>query len=66
MNKKTGVSPALEKAISDMLKEVMDKHGEVSLTDKLKVIDRALKLEAVKAKFDDAAFGLAFEDKEDE
>jgi len=59
--KKQGVDPELEKSIAKLLKQVTtDK--ETSLTDKLRVIDRALKLEQVKQKFDDSSFGLGFED----
>ena len=59
--KKQGVDPALEKAIAKLLSQVTtDK--ETSLNDKLRVIDRALKLEQVKEKFDDSSFGLGFED----
>jgi len=61
--KKQGVDPALEKAIAKLLSQVTtDK--ETSLNDKLRVIDRALKLEQVKQKFDDSSFGLGFEDDE--
>ena len=59
--KKQGVDPALEKAIAKLLSQVTtDK--ETSLNDKLRVIDRALKLEQVKQKFDDSSFGLGFVD----
>ena len=59
--KKQGVDPALEKAIAKLLSQVTtDK--ETSLNDKLRVIDRALKLEQDKQKFDDSSFGLGFED----
>jgi hypothetical protein len=63
-SKPKGVDPQLEKAISKLLQHVMgDK--EATLSDKMKVIDRALKLEQVKQKFDDASFGLGFEDEDD-
>jgi hypothetical protein len=59
--KKQGVDPELEKAVAKLLKQVTtDK--DTSLTDKLRVIDRALKLEQVKQKFDDSSFGLGFEE----
>lgn len=57
------VNPKLTKAIESMLAEVMaDGEGKkkVSLTDKCKVIDRALKLEAIRAKLDDAGYGTGF------
>jgi hypothetical protein len=63
--KKSGVDPELEKAISKLLKQVMT-DSTATLNDKTKVIDRALKLEAVKQKFDDSSFGLGFEDEEEE
>jgi len=57
--KKTGVDAELEKAISKLLKEIM-KDEESTLDAKLKVIDRSIKLEALKAKMDDSNFGLGF------
>jgi len=63
--KKSGVDPELERAISKLLKQVMT-DSTATLNDKTKVIDRALKLEAVKQKFDDSSFGLGFEDEEEE
>jgi len=63
--KPQGVYPELEKAVKKLLKEIMaDK--DASLTDKMRVVDRALKLETVKAKFDDASFGVGFDDEEEE
>ena len=59
---KKGIDPALEKAISAMLKEAMAAGSEYSVTDKVKIIDRALKLEAIKQKMDDANFGSGFTD----
>jgi len=47
--KQKGINPKLEDAITQMLAAVMtDPHA--SITDKTKVIDRALKLEAIKLK----------------
>ena len=64
-SKKAGVDPELEKAVKKLLKEVMaDK--ESSLTDKMRVVDRALNLDTVKAKFDDASFGVGFDYEEEE
>jgi hypothetical protein len=45
--KQKGINPDLEEAISNMLKAVMV-DPMASITDKTKVIDRALKLEAIK------------------
>ena len=64
MAESSKVSPALEKAIDKLMKEVMNS-AEASLTDKMKVIDRALKLEALKAKLTDSGFGSGFHDDED-
>jgi len=65
--KQKGINPDLEQAISDMLKAVMV-DPMASITDKTKVIDRALKLEAIKLKmeFDEWGSGFANVDEEDE
>lgn len=57
--KKTGVNPDLEKAISDLLRATM-LDPTASLTDKTKILDRALKLEALKAKMDQDEWGSGF------
>ena len=65
--KQKGINPDLEEAISNMLKAVMV-DPMASITDKTKVIDRALKLEAIKLKmeFDEWGAGFANVDEEDE
>jgi len=65
--KQKGINPDLEQAISDMLKAVMA-DSMASITDKTKVIDRALKLEAIKLKMSDDEWGAGFAnvDEEDE
>ena len=65
--KQKGINPDLEQAISDMLKAVMVDPA-ASITDKTKVIDRALKLEAIKLKMSDDEWGAGFAnvDEEDE
>ena len=65
--KQKGINPDLEQAISDMLKAVMS-DPTASITDKTKVIDRALKLEAIKLKMSDDEWGAGFAnvDEEDE
>ena len=65
--KQKGINSDLEQAISDMLKAVMV-DPTASITDKTKVIDRALKLEAIKLKmeFDEWGSGFANVDEEDE
>lgn len=64
--KQKGINPDLEEAISKMLKEVMT-DPMASITDKTKVIDRALKLEAIKLKMSDDEWGAGFSvDDEDD
>lgn len=63
--KQKGINPDLEEAISKMLKEVMT-DPMASITDKTKVIDRALKLEAIKLKMSDDEWGSGFVDDEDD
>lgn len=66
MTKKSkGVSPELEKAIAEMLRQVMNDPGS-SITDKTKVIDRALNLEKIKLKISDEEWGIGFNLDEDE
>jgi hypothetical protein len=57
--KQKGINPDLESAISTMLKAVMV-DPMASITDKTKVIDRALKLEAIKLKMSDDEWGAGF------
>lgn len=60
----TGINPDLEKAISDLLRHVMQDPA-ASLTDKSRVIDRALKLEAIRLKASDDQWGSGFLDDEE-
>lgn len=58
---------ALEEFLVKMMKEADAGYaaGEpMSLTDKMKIADRVLKLEALKAKMDDSTFGSAFDDED--
>jgi hypothetical protein len=59
MKKKSGVSPELEQAVSTLLQQVMN-DPTASLTDKSKIIDRALKLEQIKQKIADEEWGKGF------
>jgi hypothetical protein len=60
MRKKVkGLSPELEEAVDKLLKQVMN-DPEASLTDKTKVLDRALKLEQIKQKIADDEWGKGF------
>lgn len=70
MAKKTkGINPELESAIAQMLVAVMN-DPMASITDKTKVLDRALKLEAIKLKLSDdewgSGFGMDDEDDKDQ
>ena len=66
MSRKTkGVNPELEDAISRLLREVMQDQT-ASLTDKTKVLDRALKLEQIKQKISDDEWGKGFFTTEEE
>ena len=66
MAKKTpGIDQSLEKAIADLLKEVST-NAEWTLTDKMKILDRALKLEALKLKMTNDDWGSGFNTDEDE
>lgn len=57
--KHKGINPDLDEAISELLKQVMVDET-ASLTDKCKVIDRALNLEKIKQKMSDDDFGSGF------
>ena len=63
--KKQGINPELESAIGKLLREVMD-DPNASLTDKSRVIDRALKLEAIRLKASDSEWGSGFLDGEED
>ena len=65
--KEKGINPKIEKAINDLLEQVM-KDPEASLTDKMKVLDRALNLEKIKQKVNDEDWGTGFvnNDEDDE
>jgi hypothetical protein len=54
-----GLNPELEEAVGTLLKEVMADPA-ASLTDKTKVLDRALKLEQIKQKISDDEWGKGF------
>jgi len=66
MSKKNkGINPELEKHINQLLTIVMA-DDTASITEKMKVVDRALKLEALKAKVSDDEYGSGFFDHADE
>lgn len=60
-----GVSPELEKFVSELMKQTMS-DPTATIVDKTRVLDRALKLEAIKAKFTDADWGAAFMVEDDD
>ena len=60
MSKKAkGINPELESAISKLMKEVMA-DTTATITDKMRVLDRALKLEQLKMKDSDSEWGSGF------
>jgi hypothetical protein len=63
--KSKGVNPELEQAISTLLKEGMN-DPQATLTDKCKILDRALNLEKIKLKISDEEWGSGFAVDEDE
>ena len=66
MSKKLkGVNPELENAISTLLRDVVQDET-ASLTDKTKVLDRALKLEQIKQKISDDEWGKGFFNNDEE
>ena len=54
-----GINPDLERAISDLLKQVMA-DPKATLLDKTRVLDRALNLEKIKQRVTDEEWGSGF------
>jgi hypothetical protein len=66
MSKKTkGLNPELESAIETLLMQVMNDET-ASLTDKCKVLDRAINVEKLKQKISDDEWGSGFIATDDE
>lgn len=63
--KAKGINPDLESAVNTMLLEVRN-NPDLSLTDKMKILDRALKLEAIKLKADSDDWGAGLFDNDSE
>jgi hypothetical protein len=63
--KDKGINSELETNINQLMSEVMT-DPNATITDKMKVIDRALKLEALKAKFSDDEWGMGFLNEDDD
>ena len=57
--KDKGISSELEDAIAKLLTQTMN-DPQASLTDKTKILDRALKLEQLKLKMQDDEWGAGF------
>jgi hypothetical protein len=60
-----GLNPELEEAVSKLLRDVMT-DPTASLTDKTKVLDRALKLEQIKQRLVDEQYGTGFYSNDDD
>ena len=66
MSKKSkGINPELEKALNELLRQVMA-DPTATITDKMRVADRALKLEALKMKDADEGYGAGLFGDDDE
>ena len=63
--KEKGINPELEKHINQLLADVM-RDPTASITDKAKILDRALKLEALKQKADMDEWGSGFTHGDDD
>lgn len=65
--KQRGINPELEVAINQLMHQVMT-DPTATVSDKAKIIDRALKLEALKMKDSDSDWGAGFftDDDDDE
>ena len=63
--KQKGLNPELGEAVSKLLVAVMS-DDMASLTDKCKVIDRAINIEKLKQKISDDEWGSGFINTEDE
>jgi tripartite-type tricarboxylate transporter receptor subunit TctC len=59
VKKQKGINPEIEAALNKLLQQVMA-DPEASLTDKMKIMDRLLKLEALKQKADLDEWGSGF------
>jgi hypothetical protein len=63
--KQKGINPELEKAINSLMDSVTN-DPTASITDKMRVIDRALKQEQLKLKDSDSEWGSGFGLDDDE
>ncbi|NBW08729.1 MAG: hypothetical protein EBR82_11970 [Caulobacteraceae bacterium] len=60
-----GINPDLEDFINNLMSQVMV-DPQATITDKMKVVDRALKLEALKQKADEDEWGSGFFESDDD
>lgn len=60
--KEKSFNPELEKYLNDMLKKSRN-DPDMTLTDKMKIVDRVLKYEQLKMKEADSGFGSGFNDE---
>jgi len=65
MAKQKGINPDLEDSIAVLLKQVMADES-ATLTDKCKVLDRAINVEKLKQKISDDEWGAGFIATEEE
>jgi hypothetical protein len=65
MAKQKGINPDLEESIATLLKQVMA-DDTASLTDKCKILDRAINVEKLKQKISDDEWGAGFIATEEE
>jgi len=65
MAKQKGINPDLEDSIAVLLKQVMADES-ATLTDKCKVLDRAINVEKLKQKISDDEWGAGFVATEEE
>ena len=65
MAKQKGINPDLEDSIAVLLKQVMADES-ASLTDKCKILDRAINVEKLKQKISDDEWGAGFIATEEE
>ena len=63
--KQKGINPDLDKAINDLLKQVMA-DPTASLTDRCKVIDRAMNMEKIKQRLETDEWGSGLLGDEEE
>ena len=61
MPKRSSINQNLEKLVNSMLEEASKDGSTMDMEDKFKAMDRALKLEQLKAKISDEQFGKDFD-----